>query len=119
MTEVVRLRHRDTNAEKLGYYGFSWATLFLGPFPALFRGDILAFVCVSFILAFLGMATYGFGLFVGLVVWAFMDNNRSTRRLLNRGYVFFDTPEKNDEAEIALDVFNSKIVFGTRSSESL
>jgi hypothetical protein len=38
------MRNPETGAMAIAYIGFSWAALFFGPFPALFRGAVSLFV---------------------------------------------------------------------------
>jgi len=58
--------------------GFSWTTLFFGPFPSLFRGDWLGFFLIlAFNIIFTPITSIAF---------AFFYNGWHTRRLYNRGY---------------------------------
>jgi len=58
--------------------GFSWTTLFFGPFPALFRGDILWAVIMA------GTALLTAGL--AWLVWPFVYNGLHIKRLLDKGF---------------------------------
>lgn len=104
MATAVQLRHPTTSLTKTGYFGFSWTTLFFGPFPALFRGDFITFIGGFVILLIIAFATAGFGVFVVYIIWAFMYNKYYTRRLLERGYALSDTAEKDKRAADALGV---------------
>jgi hypothetical protein len=104
MATVVIMKHKEHGFIKNGYFGFSWTTLFFGFLPALFRGDFLTFLGGFTISLILGMATFGIGwLFIG-VVWACFYNKYYTRKLLERGYIFNDSDEKNAEAAAAIGV---------------
>lgn len=96
MAQMVRLRHAQSGVVATGFYGFSWTTLFFGGFPALFRGDLLTGAIV------LALTAASFG-FAGLI-WAFFYNRAYTVRLLERGYVFDDTPENVRAAKRALRI---------------
>ena len=107
MATTVTLRHKDTGITKEGFFGFSWTTLFFGPFPALFRGDFLTFIGYFFILLIVGFFTLGIGaLFMGLI-WAFMYNKYYTTRLLERGYMIADEGSAGAAARSALGVVQS------------
>ena len=58
--------------------GFSWTTLFFGPFPMLFRGDWKWFV----ILLILALLTFG----LSNLVFMFMINRLHIRDLVRDGY---------------------------------
>ena len=77
-------------------YGFSWTTLFFSGFPAIFRGDLITGVIV------LILSASSFWLVA--IIWAFLYNRVYTTRLLERGYVFDDDPEKVREAKRALRI---------------
>ena len=79
-----------------GFYGFSWTTLFFSGFPAIFRGDLITGVIV------LILSASSFWLVA--IIWAFLYNRVYTTRLLERGYVFDDDPEKVREAKRALRI---------------
>lgn len=58
--------------------GFSWTTLFFGPFPLLFRGQILAFL--------LGLPMWIASIGWAGVLWAFGVNSAYERHLRSIGY---------------------------------
>jgi protein-export membrane protein SecD len=62
--------------------GFSWTTLFFGPFPALLRGDVKWF----FIMALLALCT----LTLSNYIFCFIYNKIYIRSLLENGYVAAD-----------------------------
>jgi len=103
----VKLRHRDTGLEKIGSVGYSWTTLFFGPFPALFRGEYLVFltyfaVAVA-ILIILPVAGPSLCLAMS-VIWSFNFNPWHLRKLIERGYVLADTAETNRAAAMTVDM---------------
>ena len=58
--------------------GFSWTTLFFGPFPALFRGDFLWAIVIA-VTQFFTVGIAGF-------IWAFAYNGIHHRKLLKQGF---------------------------------
>ena len=104
MATRVRLRHPQTGIIKDGFFGFSWTSFFFGGFPALFRGDVgigLALLAGGVVA---GILSAGLLWFVIGLVWAFVYNKRYTLGLLERGYVFDDTPPLVGEARAKLGV---------------
>ena len=66
--------------------GFSWTTLFFGPLPALFRGD-LKWAAIQFIAnVAVGSVTLGFGLIVTFAIFAFIYNHRYEQDLRAAGW---------------------------------
>lgn len=107
MAKVILMRHKEHGIVKKGYYGFSWTTLFFGFLPALFRGDFITFLGGFTISLILGMATLGIGWLVTSLIWAFFYNKYYTRKLVERGYVFNDTAQLNEQAALSIGVANS------------
>ena len=96
IAQNIRLRHAQSGVITTGFYGFSWTTLFFSGFPAIFRGDLITGVIV------LILSASSFWLVA--IIWAFLYNRVYTTRLLERGYVFDDDPEKVREAKRALRI---------------
>ena len=77
MATKITLRNPDTGLTETGYYGFSWATLFFGFLPALFRRDFVTFLIVVAVTTILGCATseilgsFFIGPLVFYIAWAF------------------------------------------------
>jgi hypothetical protein len=71
------LSNPTTGETKIIPTGFSWTTLFLGPFPALFRGDF-KWAAIMTGAAFLGG--------ISLVVFPFIYNNLYFTDLLKKGF---------------------------------
>jgi len=63
--------------------GFSWTTLFFPGFTQLFRGEVL----LGLGLIFFDMFT----LFIWGIVWSFIGNRYTARRLIKEGYVPLNT----------------------------
>jgi hypothetical protein len=132
MATPIKMTNPQTGFTKTGYIYFSWTTLFFGPLPALFRSDFITFIGFSVIYIILIGGGYtigdddddpfllvavlqigGMGLWCFLVfcyfmsvqfVWAFMYNGYYTRKLLEKGYIFADTPELEKKARIFLGI---------------
>ena len=104
MATVVSMIHKDTGLKKDGYIGYSWTTLFFGPFPMLFRGDFLTFLGYFTVGIIFGFVTAGIGWFFVFLIWSFMYNDFYTKKLLEKGYVFNDSEEANAEAAKTLGV---------------
>lgn len=68
----------STGATATAYQGFSWTTLFFGPFPALLRADVIG-ALIGFAL---GFATVG----LSWVVWPFFYNGWHKTQLSSKGY---------------------------------
>ena len=103
MARRIVLRH-SSGLVRPGFIGFSWTTLFFGPFPAVFRGDWYGFfiyVGFGFVLAFL---TLGWGNVIQWIVWAFFYNRWYTKRLLEKGYVIADGSDKDASVRAQLSL---------------
>lgn len=79
MAIATRLYNPNRMSNTVGYEGFSWTCLFFGPFPALFRGDLLGFL-VMLAAAILTLGLSG-------LVFMFVYNRWHYTRLLAAGYV--------------------------------
>ena len=95
MAQNIRLRHAQSGVITTGFYGFSWTTLFFSGFPAIFR-----FSLCNVIVLILSASSF----WLVAIIWAFLYNRVYTTRLLERGYVFDDDPEKVREAKRALRI---------------
>ncbi|UYH51759.1 hypothetical protein N5W20_02505 [Candidatus Kirkpatrickella diaphorinae] len=104
MATRIVMKHKETGILKNGYYGFSWTTLLFGFFPALFRADFLTFIGSFVILVIIGLCTYGIGLLLVSLIWAFMYNKYYCRKLLEKGYVLAGAPNENILAASALGI---------------
>lgn len=101
MATPVKLRHKNTGLEKTGYTGFSWTTLFFGPFPALFRGEFLIFLVYVAVVVVIAVLLPVLGLLVTLIaqlVWCFQFNAFHMRKLIGQGYLLADTDLNNQRA---------------------
>ena len=104
MATKIKMKQKDTGLTKDGFVGYSWTTLFFGSFPALFRGDYITFIGVFVVLVILGVLSLGIGTFLAMIVWSFIYNKYYTRKLIEKGYQFNDTPELNKVGEHALGI---------------
>ena len=96
MAKRVSLIHPQTGVMKSGFYGFSWTFLFFGGFVPLFRDEIFH--------ALMHFAITILTVFWGQLIFAFLYNKQYTTRLIEKGYVFNDTEEVNDEARRKLGI---------------
>lgn len=96
MAKTVMMKHPSTGVLKKGLYGFSWTTFFFGGFPALFRGDVI----IGLVVIVLNILTAC----IAGIIWAFVYNKKYTLGLVEKGYVFADTEEKNKAAKCALGI---------------
>lgn len=78
MAHAIRLQNPSTGSFRVAYEGISWTCFLFGPFPALFRGDIIGFgaMVVSAVLTF-GLSAF---------VWTFAYNAWHRNRLIARGF---------------------------------
>ena len=104
MATKIRMKQKDTGLKKDGFVGYSCTTLFFGSFPALFRGDYITFIGVFVVLVILGVLSFGIGAFLAMIVLSFIYNKYYTRKLIEKGYQFNDTPELNKVGEHALGI---------------
>ena len=104
MAERVQLRHERSGVVRSGFHGFSWTTLFFGCLPALFRSDFVTFIGGLIVYIAIGACTFGLGSIVAGLIWAFMYNGFYTRGLLEKGYVFDDTPIAVERACLKLNI---------------
>ena len=69
--------------------GFSWTTLFFGPFPALFRGDLkwaAIQVAANFLAGLVTAPVAGIGGMVTWIVFAAIYNSRHIQDLQTAGW---------------------------------
>ncbi|CAH1851842.1 DUF2628 domain-containing protein [Convivina praedatoris] len=84
--------NRHTKRVKIG---FSWTTLFFNAFPTLFRGDWKWFFIALVIQIILGVPSFGIGVGIFSIVFAFIYNGLYLRDLLAKGYRPMDDMSKN------------------------
>jgi hypothetical protein len=85
MASSVRIVH-PSGLERDAYQGFSWTTLFFGPFPALFRGDLVGAALIFFTAILAGIIIPVIGSFLVCVVFAAIYNQQHFTRLIEQGY---------------------------------
>jgi hypothetical protein len=108
MAERIPMRNKNSGIQKDGFYGYSWTTLFFGPFVPLFRADFLTFLGYFAVVLVVGLITAGIGGFICFVIWSFFYNSYYTKKLLEKGYEFSGTEEQNEEAARVLEVQTTK-----------
>ncbi len=96
MAKKVALIHPQTGLMKSGYYGFSWTFLFFGWFVPVFRGELF----VALLHLTITVVTFG----IWQVIIAFLYNKQYMTRMLEKGYVFNDTEQVNEEARRKIGV---------------
>lgn len=104
MAERILMINKSTGIQKDGFYGYSWTTLFFGPFVPLFRADFLTFVGYFIVIVFVGVITAGIGGFFCFLIWSFFYNSYYTKKLLEKGYEFSGSIEENEKAAKVLEV---------------
>ena len=108
---TLKLRN-ENGAIKEAPVGFSWTTLFLGSFVALFRGDWM-WALIMFIVQFI---TFG----LGAILFAFIYNRFYVEGLLKQGYTVIsywgDKKEIERAAQIKLTGLQSKNLSNNRDS---
>ena len=99
MATLVYLKNPTNNLVAKAYVGFSWTSLFFGPWPLLFRhqwGFFLVFIAVYIVI---GALTLGIGSLILGLVWAFIFNKWHLKRLIERGYAIDETQDPSLVAE--------------------
>ena len=96
MAKRIALKHEESGVIKDGYYGFSWTTLFFGPFLAVYRRDFTSaiIILVSDVLT-CNLASF---------YWPFVYNKKYTHKLLKNGFKFEDAPDKIADAKRVLSI---------------
>lgn len=74
----ITFENPRTGQIRVAPVGFSWTTLFFGPFPALFRSDWIG----AAIIILAAMITFGFSNFV----FCFIYNKMYVKRLIADGF---------------------------------
>ncbi len=104
MAKSIRLENPATGQVKTGYYGYSWTTLFFGPFPALFRMDFITFIGFFVIWLILAVLTGGILAIFVSIAWSFMYNKYYTNNLIKNGFMLAGSKEDNREASEKIGV---------------
>ena len=79
MATAIPMTNPTTGEMSTAFQGVSWTCFFFGPFPALFRGHIMAFILMLMI----SIVTFGFS---GLV-FMFLYNGWHKKWLMGKGFV--------------------------------
>ena len=104
MATKIFMKHPSTGVTKIGFYGFSWTSFFFGGIPAIMRGDVgigLGVLLGGIVASVLSAGLLWF--IIGLI-WAFIYNKRYTIGLVERGYVFEDSPGNTAAAKQSLGI---------------
>lgn len=111
MATTIRLKHKESGVIEEGYFGYSWTVLFFSGLPILLRGDIKIFFLIWFAESvFVGITfpLFPMNLIALMLFNAFVKANwynaYYTRKLLVRGYEFFDSEAVNIQAAKVLGV---------------
>jgi hypothetical protein len=96
MARSVMTWNPQTGLIKTGYYGFSWTYLFFGWWVPLIRGELV----VALLHFLFTMSTLGLWQFVV----AFLYNKQYTVRLIEKGYVLHDQPDRVYEAQSRIGI---------------
>ena len=92
----VLMKSPVTGQLKEGFYGFSWTYVFFGFWVPLIRGELgVAALHLLFTVVTAGLWQ---------IVVCFLYNKQYTNRLIEKGFRFTDTPERNQHAAAALGV---------------
>jgi hypothetical protein len=86
----VMMKNRATGQIKSGFYGFSWTYFFFGFWVQLFRGEL----GVAALHLLFSIVTVG----VWQVIVSFLYNKQYTNRLIEKGFRFSDSLQKNQRA---------------------
>lgn len=117
MATVIQMKNESNGLTKKGLYGYSWTTLFFGPFVPLFRADFITFLGYVTIVVIISLMTAGVGGFFCFIIWSFFYNNFYTKKLIERGYKFNGSLEENKLASAALGVILAQASVTTASSD--
>lgn len=101
MAKLVTLTHSSGIIRK-AYLGFSWTSLLFGPFPALLRGDFIAFFTYLFVWSATFLLSAGWAVPFFWLIWAFLYNRWHARRLIERGYAISGGQVPIEEARTRL-----------------
>ncbi len=99
MATLVYMKHPTNNLVSKAYVGFSWTSLFFGPWPLLFRNEWGFFLIFLIVYIVVAMVTLGIGAFVLGIVWAFYFNKWHMRRLIEKGYAIDESQPEGLVAE--------------------
>ncbi|SDZ07722.1 hypothetical protein [Tindallia californiensis] len=81
----ITLEH-ESGVKKEVKKGFSWTTFFFGFLVPLIRGDIKWAAIMFIVAAVIALPTFGLGVFLVDLVFAFIYNKTYAKELLEKGY---------------------------------
>ena len=94
MAKKVMMKNDATGLTKKGFHGFSWTYLFFGWLVPIVRGEI-GIGALHLVIAAVTMG-------ISQIIFCFLYNKQYTQRLIEKGYRFADTPEKNAAAAVSV-----------------
>ena len=92
----VMMKNNATGQLRSGFYGFSWTYFFFGFFVPLFRSEI-GIAALHFLLSLVTLGLWQ-------IIVSFLYNKQYTNRLIEKGFRFNDTVERNQRAAEAIGV---------------
>lgn len=100
----ITLEH-ESGVQKQVKKGFSWTTFFFGFLVPLIRGDLKWAAIMFIVAAVIALPTFGLGVFVVDLVFAFIYNKTYAKELLEKGY----KPATDSDREMLVEygVFSS------------
>ena len=102
---TINFKQPITGAMRSALVGFSWTTLFFGPFPALFRGHWIG----ALIIFAIGTITLG----ISYLVFPFIFNKMYIKHLIGEGFKVTDASQDTEflAGKLSLPEFWIRAIF--------